>query len=86
MVHLQILLVASHGHHIELFCSLCTSCQVIKDSTQRPTGLLHTLLIPDQPWQSIGMDFHGPIASIDGNDYLLVVIDCLIVAGTTWYL
>ena len=60
---------------IELFCSLCLSCQVTKDSTKQPTGLLHTLPIPDRPWQSVGMDFMGPLLKLNSHDYLLVVID-----------
>ena len=64
--------------NIELFCSSCPSCQVTKDSTKRPAGLLvvpHTLPIPDWPWQSVGMDFMGPLPKSNGHDYLLVVID-----------
>ena len=62
--------------NIELFCSSCPSCQVMKDSTKQPAGLLHTLLIPDRLWQSVGMDFMGPLLKSNGHDYLLVVIDC----------
>jgi len=47
----------------------------MKDSTQQPAGLLHTLPIPDWPWQSVGMDFMGPLPKLNGHDYLLVVID-----------
>ena len=63
------------GTDIELFCSSCVSCQVTKDSNQKPSGLLHSLPIPDRPWQSIGMDFMGPLPVSNGHDYLLVVID-----------
>ena len=63
------------GTDIELFCSSCPSCQVTKDSNQKPSGLLHSLPIPDRPWQSIGMDFMGPLPMSEGYDYLLVVID-----------
>ena len=62
---------------IEIFCRSCGPCQVNKDSNQRPTGLLHTLPIPDRPWQSVGMDFIGPLPLSNGYDYLLVVIDRL---------
>ena len=61
--------------NIKLFCSSCPSCQVTKDSTKRPTRLLHTLLIPDWPWQSVGMDLMGPLLKLNGHDYMLVVID-----------
>ena len=62
------------GTDIELFCSLCTSCQVMKDLNQKLSGLLHSLPIPDWPWQSIGMDFMGPLPVSNGHDYRLVVI------------
>ena len=65
------------GTDIELFFSLCNSCQVTKDSNQKPSGLLHSLPVPDQPSQLIGMDFMGPLPKSKGYDYLLVIIDCL---------
>jgi len=65
----------SMGTDIELFCSSCTLCQTTKDSTQKPTGLLHNLPIPNRPWQSVGMDFMGPLPMSKGYDYLLVIID-----------
>ena len=63
------------GADIELFCSSCALCQTMKDSTQKPVGLLHSLPIPDRPWQSVGLDFMGPLPKSKGYDYLLVVID-----------
>jgi hypothetical protein len=39
-----------------------------------PAGLLHSLPIPTQLWQSIGMDFIGPFPEIDSYNYLWVVI------------
>jgi hypothetical protein len=62
---------------IESFCNSCTPCQMVKNSNQLPSGLLHTLPIPDWPWQSIGMDFVGPLPLSMGYDYLLVIIDRL---------
>ena len=63
------------GADIELFCSSCSLCQTTKDSTQKPAGLLHSLPIPDRPWQLVGLDFMGPLPKSKGYDYLLVVID-----------
>lgn len=60
---------------VESFCRSCGRCQTTKDSSQRPSGLLHTLPVPDRPWQSVGMDFMGPLPTSKGHDYLLVVID-----------
>ena len=65
----------SMGADIELFCSSCTLCQTMKDSTQKPARLLHSLPIPDQPWQSVRLDFMGPLPKSKGYDYLLVIID-----------
>ncbi len=63
------------GRLIEVFCRSCGTCQTVKASTQRPAGLLHNLPIPDQPWDSISMDFVGPFPECDGYDYLWVIID-----------
>ena len=65
----------SMGADIELFCSSCALCQTTKDSMQKPAGLLHSLPIPDQPWQSVRLDFMGPLPKSKGYDYLLVIID-----------
>ena len=67
----------SMGTDVELFCSSCASFQVMKDSNQKLSGLLHSLPIPDRLWQSISMDFIGPLPVSNGHDYLLVVIYCL---------
>ena len=62
---------------IEAFCRLCEKCQTNKTNTQKPQEFLHSLPIPDKPWQSVGMDFMGPLPQLQGNDYLLVIIDRL---------
>ena len=62
---------------IEAFCKLCGKCQTNKTNTQKPQGFLHSLPIPDEPWQWVGMDFMGPLPWSQGNDYLLVIIDQL---------
>ena len=65
----------SMGADIELFCSSCALCQTMKDSMQKPAGLLHSLPIPGWPWKLVGLDFMGPLCKSKGYDYLLVVID-----------
>ena len=62
---------------IAAFCDSCGRCQMTKPTMQRPMGLLHSLPIPRKPWESVGMDFVGPLPQSKGNDYLLVVIDRL---------
>ena len=68
----------SMSHDIELYCKTCSICVTTKDTNSKPTGLLHSLPIPDRPWQSIGMDFMGPLPKLKNLDYLLVMIDWLI--------
>ena len=48
-----------------------------KDTNSKLTGLLHSLPIPNRPWQSIGLDFIGPLPKSNNFDYLLVIIDQL---------
>jgi len=63
---------------IEVFCASCAKCQMNKASTLQPQGLLHGLPIPERPWQSIGIDFMGPLPQAHDYDYLMVVIDQLL--------
>ena len=65
------------SHDIESYCKTCGTCMTSKDTNSKPTGLLHSLPIPDRPWQSIGLDFMGPLPKSNNFDYLLVVIDQL---------
>jgi len=65
-------------HEVVKFCNSCQVCLKVKEDARPLQGLLHSLLIPTQPWQSIGMDFIGPFPEIDGYNYLWVVICCMI--------
>ena len=67
----------SMSHDIELYCKTCGICATTKDANSKPTGLLHSLPIPDRPWQAIGMDFMGPLPKSNNFNYLLVMIDRL---------
>ena len=62
---------------IEKFCMSCSACTTSKDANSKPRGLLHSLPVSDKPWQSIGMDFLGPLPQSNNFDYLLVIIDRL---------
>ena len=62
---------------IQVFCISCGACAAAKDANSKPRGLLHSLPILDKPWQSIGMDFSGPLPQSNNFDYLLVIIDRL---------
>ena len=63
------------SHDIELYCKTYSICATMKDTNSKPKGLLHSLLIPDRPWKSIGMDFIGPLPKLNNFNYLLVIID-----------
>ena len=65
------------SHDIESYCKTCGTCMTSKDANSKLTGLLHSLPIPNRPWQSIGMDFMGPLPKSNNFDYLLVIIDQL---------
>jgi len=65
-------------HEVQKFCNSCQVCLKAKESGRPPQGLLHSLLIPTQLWQSIGMDFIGPFLEVYGYNYLWVVICCMI--------
>ena len=65
------------SHDIESYCKTCGICTTSKDANSKLTGLLHSLPIPDRSWQSIGLDFMGPLPKPNNFDYLLVVIDWL---------
>ena len=67
----------SMSHHIESYCKTCGICATSKDANSKLKGLLHSLPIPDRPWQSIGLDFMGSLPKSNNFDYLLVIIDRL---------
>ncbi|CAA7268534.1 unnamed protein product [Cyclocybe aegerita] len=64
---------------IEKYCETCRTCKHSKDNNHKPYGLLNPLDIPGQPWDSIGIDFVGPLpesSNRDGSfDSITVIID-----------
>ena len=63
---------------VEDYCRSCVTCALHKSSNQRPGGTLTQLPIPAEPWDSIGIDFVGPLPpSATGNDTIMVVVDRL---------
>ena len=65
----------SISHDIESYCKTCGICATSKDANSKLTGLLHSLPVPDRPWQSIALDVMGPLPKSNSFDYLLVMID-----------
>ncbi|GBG79597.1 hypothetical protein CBR_g29745 [Chara braunii] len=57
--------------------SECPTCQAVNSANHLPYGLLQPLPIPEGRWQSISMDFIGPLRPPTpcGHDAILVVID-----------
>ena len=66
---------------VKAYCETCTVCKQSKPSNQKPFGLLNPLPIPGQPWESIGIDFIGPLPPSENRhgafDSITVVI-CLL--------
>jgi hypothetical protein len=65
------------------FCQTCGTCKRSKPSNQKPYGLLNPLPVPGVPWESIGIDFVGPLpesSNRDGTFDSITVIICLLTA------
>ena len=67
----------SMSHDIEAYCKTCGICATTKDTNSKLAGLLDSLPILDRPWQSIGMDFMGPLLKSNNFNYLLVIVNQL---------
>jgi hypothetical protein len=53
---------------VRRFCESCTTCKRSKPSNQRPYGLLNPLDVPFKPWESIGINFVGPLPLSKNRD------------------
>jgi transposase InsO family protein len=66
------------GNDIRKHVRECDSCQRTKSANHPPAGILRPLPIPSRAWESIAMDFVGPLPkSVSGHDMILVIIDRL---------
>jgi hypothetical protein len=66
------------------YCETCTTCKRSKPSNQKPYGLLNPLAVPAEPWESIGVDFVGPLplsSNRDGEYDSITVVICLLTRG-----
>jgi hypothetical protein len=66
---------------VKSFCETCHTCKTSKPSNQKPYGLLNPLSVPCQPWESIGIDFVGPLpesGNRDGAYDSITVVICLL--------
>ncbi|GJP63315.1 hypothetical protein CLOP_g20387 [Closterium sp. NIES-67] len=61
---------------VQKFVTSCDTCQRMKNSKQKKAELLQPLLVPEQPWQVVSLDFITGLPPItSGHDAILVVID-----------
>ena len=66
---------------VRAFCETCHTCKISKPSNQKPYGLLNPLSVPSYPWESVGMDFVGPLPESGNRDGLfdsITVVICLL--------
>src|SRR5271169_5925175 len=61
------------------YCETCHTCKISKPSNQKPYGLLNPPSLPTYPWESIGMDFVGPLPESGNRDGIFdsITVDLL---------
>ena len=66
---------------VKAYCNSCSVCAANKSPNHKPYGKLHTLEILKRPWDTIGIDFVGPLpesSNLNGTfDMIMTVIDHL---------
>lgn len=62
---------------INAYVPSCAECQRNKSRTKRPTGPLHPLPVPDDRFDSVTLDFVGPLPPDEGYDALVTMTDRL---------
>jgi hypothetical protein len=63
-------------HDVQDYVRSCVSCAQNKASHLNASDLLHPLPIPARRWETMTMDFVGPLPmTSSGHDFLLVVVD-----------
>ena len=65
----------------QAYCGTCVTCKRSKPDNQKPYGLLNPLATPAEPWESIGVDFVGPLPlshNRDGEYDSIAVVICLL--------
>lgn len=67
---------ATMRRDVEDYCQSCVGCAATKHSPQLPAGKLQPLPIPSEPWETISIDFVGPLPMTeDGKNSILVIVD-----------
>jgi hypothetical protein len=55
----------------------CAECQQNKSHTSKPTSPLHPLPVPDDRFDTVALDFIGPLPEEHGKDTMLTMMDPL---------
>src|SRR5882724_4337831 len=63
--------------YIKDYCKSCTTCSCTKPVCHKPYRLLKQLLIPEEHWNSISMDFIEKLPPSSGYTLILVIVDHL---------
>ena len=63
--------------NVQQFCKFCVTCMRSKPQRHKPYRSLKQLPIPEQPWNSISMDFIEKLPSSSRFDTILVIVDWL---------
>jgi hypothetical protein len=61
----------------EAYLPSCVDSQHNKSQTKKPTGPLHPLTIPDVRFDTVALDFVGPLPLEDGCNIILTMTDAL---------
>ena len=63
-------------NEVEDYCRGCEVCAVNKGSNTLPAGQLVPLPIPERVWDSVGVDFTGPLPeTANGSNSIMAVVD-----------
>ena len=66
-----------HKDLIEAYIPSCTDCQWNKNQTTKPAGPLHPLLVPDKCFDSVAINFIGPMPKDNGFNCIVTMMDRL---------
>ncbi|RDB15414.1 Transposon Ty3-G Gag-Pol polyprotein [Hypsizygus marmoreus] len=62
---------------VRAYVPSCVECQRNKSCTTKPPGPLHPLPVPDKRFDSVAIDFVGPLPKDDGFDEIVTITDRL---------
>ena len=63
-------------NEVEDYCRSCAVCAVSKSTNAMPAGKLVPMPIPERVWDSVGVDFTGPLpVTASGNNSIMAIVD-----------